>query len=81
MPTYSFETRHGLWTIRQTKDRRWHPALNGENLGSNHAPAAALDDLLNNATFAVHDASGSVIDTSAAGLPETLAGWAKHAGH
>jgi hypothetical protein len=55
------------WILPQGNGR-WRVWRGQENLGSYHAPAAALDDL-------AYNHWGCSIDTSAIGLPKELGGW------
>ena len=76
MHHYRFRTTHGLWTIARHLDGRWHPALNGESLGSYTSARTALDDLTGGHTFW----PPPCIDPSTVGLPEELSGWTRHVG-
>lgn len=76
MPYWTYRTRHGLWAIVQTRDGRWHPMFEGEDLLSYHSPRAALDDLVGG--HSKWPSSG--LDPSTCGLPDELADWERQHG-
>jgi hypothetical protein len=70
---YSHPSRIGLATI-VLKTGRWHIVIDGENLGSYHAPQPALDDLVGGHT----ESHSRCSDTSGLRLPSELADWTSH---
>lgn len=68
---WTYPTRWGVFSIRQSRDGRWHPMFGDEDLGSYHHPAAALEDLAGGHTATPSNG----MDTERAGLPDELGEW------
>jgi hypothetical protein len=71
-----FSTNAGVFYIGRSSDGRFHPIYNDEALGSYQYIWQATDDLALNATFSVlHARTGSLLDTSTLGIPESPSEW------
>lgn len=72
----SWDTKIGTFFIGQSPDGRFHPIFDDESLGSYATVVQAVDDLVNDATFSVlHPRTGTLLDTSALGIPEEWQEW------
>jgi hypothetical protein len=71
---YVFKTRIGPFYISQSKDGRFHPEFDDETLGSYAQAWQAAEDLAGGHTFSC-TWRGSLVDTSALGIPTELGEW------
>lgn len=70
------ETTAGTFYIGQSKDGRFHPIYNEEDLGSYAYPWQATEDLALGATFSIlHKDTGEYLDTSELDIPEHSDEW------
>lgn len=66
-----YETKWGRFSILPQGNGRWQVWFRDEALGSYHSPESGLDDLVGDHCF-----SNSIgLDTSRAGLPDSLREW------
>jgi len=70
------KTKAGTFYIGQSRDGRFHPIYDDEDLGSYSRIYQATEDLAMNATFSVlHKSTGKLLDTSELGIPEDPEEW------
>ena len=71
-----YNTIVGIFYIGQSKDGRFHPIFNNEDLGSYEEIWHASEDLANNVTFSVlHPITRELLDTSTLDIPEDPTEW------
>ncbi len=71
-------TNVGIFYIGQSKDGRFHPIFDNQDLGSYAKDWQATEDLAYGVTFEVlHSETGDLLDTSEFGIPEDPAEWEK----
>jgi hypothetical protein len=72
---YSYKTRRGTVYIRfNATTNRYHVLLDDDDLGDNHTPHGAVDDVANGHTFSPSNG----VDTSTLGIPDDLGEWVRH---